>query len=217
MFEDFIWIGKDLFEEGLVDSHSGNMSIRRESSIFITRKGAMFNHLKEEDIIEVPIDSPSPRDSLASVELLVHRAVYKNTEATAILHAHPKTAIALSMTEAKIIPQDSEGLYVIKSVPVVKVREGISSEEVAKLLPPIFAAGYVIAVVSRHGSFSASTSLEKTYQYTSCLESSCQIIKILRDLSSKRPEIKERRPAIPPGIGVMGRTYRRGGPPERGR
>ncbi len=207
MLEDFIWIGKDLFESHLVDSHGGNMSIRDGDSIFITKRDVMLGHLKEDDIIKVSL-MVEEGDKRASRDVNIHRAIYKNTNASAIIHAHPPYAIALSITEGKIIPQDSEGQFLIKSVPVVKVREPIGSEEVAKLLPPIFASNYVIAVVARHGSIAASSSLEEAYKYTSCLENSCKIITILKRIEV-RPEKVERRPAIPPSIGVMGRTYRR--------
>jgi len=209
MFEDFALVGKELFESGLVCSHSGNLSIRKGESIFITRRDVMLAHLKEDDIIELPLEGKGERDEEASRELVVHRAIYKNTGALAIVHAHPAHAIALSIVESKIIPQDAEGSFFLRSVPVVRVREAIGSDEVAKLLPPIFSSNYVVAVVKGHGSFSVGSSVLEAYHYTSCLENTCRIITILKPLEARPPRVAEPRKAIPPGIGVMDRRRRR--------
>jgi len=211
MFEDFDFIGKELFEAGLISSHGGNLSIRKDDSIFITRRDVMLAHLKEEDIIEVPVEGSGERDVEASRELVVHRAIYKNTNAKAIVHAHPDYATALSLTESKIIPQDAEGSFFLRSVPVVKVREAIGSEEVAKMLPPIFSSNYVVAVIKGHGSFSAAGSLKEAYHYTSCLEKTCKVIAISRSMEQKQRPQEHRGPrkAIPPSIGVMDRSRKR--------
>ncbi len=212
MFEDFQLVGRELFEAGLVSSQGGNLSIRRDKSIFITKRDVMLAHLKEDEIIEVPLEGSGERDVGASRELVVHRAIYRNTGAMAIVHAHPVYATALSLSESKIIPQDAEGSFFLRSIPVVRVREAIGSEEVAKMLPPIFSSNYVVAVIKGHGSFAAGGSLLEAYHYTSCLEKTCQIITISKSLEQKqkpKPQEQRGRRAIPPGIGVMDRGRRR--------
>jgi len=218
MLEDFKRVGRMLFEEGLVGSHSGNLSLRQGDKIFITRSGAMLGDLQDGDVVEVALASGADEKN-ASVELPVHRAIYQGSSAQAIVHAHPANGTALSILyEQKIIPQDAEGQYYFKSVPVLKVRQAIGSDEVVKMLPPIFAGGYAIAMVRGHGSFAVGDTLEKAYQLTSAFESSCRITNILKSIqpppaapamAGHHPRREERRHtgAIPPGIGVMGRTY----------
>jgi len=210
MIEEFEWIGKDMFSSGLIDSHSGNLSIRKENKILITKRGVKLGHLRQEDLIEVDLEGEKEEDKLASIELPVHRAIYRATPHLAIIHAHPSHAIALSLTEAKIIPVDAEGLYLFKSAPVVKVRETMGSPEVVKLLPPVFAGGYMVAVIKGHGSFAVGKNLEEAYRYTSSLENSCRIIMLSRQVGRPAPVHHPPPPhkGIPPGIGVMGRTYR---------
>ncbi len=212
MLEEFQRIGRLLFQERLIDSHGGNMSIREGDKIFITRRDAMLGELKEGDIIEVGME-PGEKDGIASRELVSHRAVYKKTEAKAIIHAHPANAIAISITDNKVVPQDAEGIFLYKSAPIVRVRDGVGSEETARLLPSFLSGGNVVAMVKGHGSFAIGENLEGAYKYTSALENSCKIIIAVRS-SGGRPERKERperkRGAIPPGIGVMDRgRYRK--------
>ena len=51
MNEEFIRIGKYLWQEGLVDSHGGDLSMRSEGKILITRRDAMLGALNEGDVI----------------------------------------------------------------------------------------------------------------------------------------------------------------------
>lgn len=225
MFEEFKRIGRYLFQEGLVDSHGGNMSIRQGDKIFITRRDAMLGDLREGDIIEVGRQQLLPTEPggedarawqqlLPSRELSTHRALYRETKAEAIVHAHPPNAIAISITDNKIVPQDSEGQYLFKSAAIVRVHQPIASEEVARLLPSFLQGTNAVAVVKGHGSFAIGKDLEEAYKYTSSLENSCRVLVAIRASGGGKPpapkEKHERRPAIPPGIGVMDRSrYKR--------
>jgi L-fuculose-phosphate aldolase len=217
MFEEFQRIGRLLFQERLVDSHGGNLSVLDGDKIFITRSGAMLGDLKPADIIEVGLQ-PGENDKLASMELPTHRELYKQNKAKAIVHAHPANAIAISITDNKIVPQDSEGLYLYKAAAIVRVRDGVGSEETVRLLPSFLGSGNVIAVVKGHGSFAVGANLEEAYKYTSSLENSCRVLIAVRSSGSRpqpQPIAGNREPrrdhkpgirsAIPPGIGVMGR------------
>jgi L-fuculose-phosphate aldolase len=217
MLEEFKRIGCFLFQEGLVDSHGGNLSLRQEDKIYITRRDTMLGDLKEGDIVEVGLEV-SEADKLASRELPTHRAIYKATGAKAIVHAHPTSAIAVSITDNKIIPQDAEGLHVFRSAAIVRVHNPIGSEEVGRLLPTFLQGSNVVAVVKGHGSFAIGQDMEEAYKYTSCLEQSCKVLVAIRSSGGARPPAPTRertqperpRSAIPPGIGVMDRSrYRR--------
>ena len=226
MHEQFSRIGRFLFQEGLIDSHGGNMSVRDGDKIYITRRNTMLGELRAEDIVEVGLE-PGENDGSASRELPTHRAVYKATKARAIIHAHPANAIAISLTDNKIVPQDAEGLYLYRSAAIVRVRDGIGSEETVRLLPNFLGGENVVAVVKGHGSFAVGQELEEAYKYTSALENSCKVIVAVRASGGRpaqaqphreagkgpggRPTHRDKREfksAIPPGIGVMGRGDR---------
>ena len=216
MHEEFIRIGKYLWQEGLVDSHGGDLSVRDGDKIFITRRDAMLGDLKEGDIVEAGLERDE-RDAKASKEISTHRAIYRETGALAIVHAHSPNAIAVSITDNKIIPQDAEGLSLFRSAAIVRAHQAIASDEVARLVPSFLQGISVIAVVKGHGSFAVGKNLEEAYRYTSSLENSCRVLVAMRSSGGVRPpamkEINKnepRRSAIPPGIGVMDRSrYKR--------
>src|SRR3989339_55308 len=212
MLEEFKLVGKKLFEEGLITSHGGNMSVRQGDKIFITAHGSMLSELKDEDIIEVSLAEGDPNDGKASCELVVHRAIYKGSKAQAIVHAHPAEAIALSIQEDRIIPQDAEGRFYTRVVPVVKPKEAIASAEAGRELGTVFNSSYRAAMIRGHGSFVIGENLLDAYKVTSALAASAKIIVALKMISRPIPQSAPRkedpykkRSVIPTGIGIMGR------------
>ncbi|MHB9095628.1 MAG: aldolase [Eubacteriales bacterium] len=189
MYREFSQIGRDLFIQGLNSSHSGNMSIRLGDRIVITRRGSMLGNLKETDLIETGLYKNDSRITLASTEIGVHRSIFKNTSALAIVHAHPVYATALSLLEDEIIPIDSEGQYMLHRIPVIGFEHTVGSEEVARILPE-YLKEYKIVMVRGHGSFALGQLIEEAYQWTSSLENICKIIYLTRTLNGA---IKDRK------------------------
>lgn len=182
MLEQFQRFGRDLFQRGLTSSHGGNMSVRMGDRIVITRTGSMLNHLNAADLIETGLEEDDSNVMLASSELLVHRAIYQNTSALAIVHVHPPYAVALSLVEPEaIIPIDNEGSYVLRKVPIVQAELTTGSKEVAKLSAEMLRE-YKIYMLRGHGCFSIGPLLEEAYQWCSSLEEACKIMYLTRML-----------------------------------
>ncbi len=172
IIEDIIFTGKVLYQEGLVNSHAGNISVRFENSIYITKTGAMLGYLTPDDIVEVPIVGTSPNDKIASSELIVHREIYKKTEHKAIIHAHPIHAVSLTFfLEDTFIPIDNEGKLFVKEVPIIEVENASGSKELADKLSDKFKnTGKNIILIKKHGSFVAHKDLNYALKLTSDLE-----------------------------------------------
>jgi L-fuculose-phosphate aldolase len=175
IFRQFQEIGRDLYVAGLVSSHGGNMSVRLGDRLVIKRRGAMLGRLKEGDLVETGLEKPDSGIALASTELVVHRAIYLATSALAVVHAHPRTAIALSLSREEIVPIDNEGSYLLHKVPVVTAEFASGSAELVEKLPRALQE-YKCVMLRGHGSFSIGQTLEEAFQWVSCLEESCQII-----------------------------------------
>ena len=175
VFRQFQEIGRDLYVAALVSSHGGNLSMRFGDRVVIKRRGAMLGRLKEGDLIETGLEKADSGVLLASTELVVHRAIYRATPALAIVHAHPRTAIALSLSRDEIVPIDNEGSYLLHKVPVVAAEFASGSAEMVERLPAALQE-YKIAMLRGHGCFAIGQTLDEAFQWVSCLEESCQII-----------------------------------------
>lgn len=209
MFEEFKKIGGKLFEKELVGEEMGCLSIRKGDKIFITKEKSNFEELASEDIWEVDINENSER---LFPEARIHQAIYKNCKISAIIHAYPPYSIAISFSEGKILPLDTEGSQNLKSIPVARLRDSDREEEVMKTLVSIFNSGYNATLLKGQGACVVAENLKKAYKLVKSLEKSCKILYINRtyhQTKSFKREREERKTAIPPSIGVMGRKYRR--------
>ena len=180
ILSQFQSVGHDLFSRGLVCSHSGNLSIRLGENLIITRRGSQLNCLEENDLIETGINKNNRTTPLASVELPVHRAIYQQTPAQAIVHAHPPHAIALSLTETEIIP-NAETMSLIGKVPVLGYGMEVAPGGLADIISKALKKHHIVMVYG-HGSFAIGQLLEEAYSFTTALEASCQVSCLLKSL-----------------------------------
>ena len=180
--DEFQQVGRDLYATGLVSSHGGNMSIRRGEGILITTHGSRLGHLSRTDLVEVPPDTRSVGGPAAepSVDLGLHRAVYAAVpQARAVVHAHARHAIALSLVSKEIRPRDAEGRHYLELVPVVPGDWDVAAGLTAALRQ------HRIAVVTGHGSYAWGEDLWQALQWTSILEESAQVLWLLRILTGE--------------------------------
>ncbi|GAP05931.1 ribulose-5-phosphate 4-epimerase [Anaerolinea thermolimosa] len=174
IYEQFCEIGRDLYTAGMISSHGGNISIRVGDRVIIKRRGAQLGRLKPHDLIETGLFKNDSGVALASTELLAHRTIYMRTPALAIVHCHPRAAIAFSLSRDEIVPIDNEASYLLKKVPVITEEFASGTPEMANKLADALTA-YKIVMLRGHGSFAIGQTLDEAFHWSTTLEESCQI------------------------------------------
>lgn len=175
-FKSFDLCGKDLSNRGLVSSHSGNISMRSGGKIIITRRSAMLGWLQPEDLVVIDLQEEDAHSGLiASTEANVHRNIYKNTDAMAIVHSHSPCTTALSMIEDELTCIDAEGMFLYKKIPVVECDIPVGSYEVAEKTAPAL-KNYPAVVVRAHGVFAKGITLEDALGVVTGVEQAADII-----------------------------------------
>ena len=174
IYEMFREIGRDLYAQNMISSHGGNLSIRLGDRVIIKRRGAMLGALKPHDLIETRIDKNDSGVALASTELLVHRTIYQKTPALAVVHCHPRTAIAFSLSRDEIVPIDNEASYLLKKIPVVTEEFASGTPQMANTVASTL-QNYKIILLRGHGSFATGQTLDEAFFWSSTLEEACQI------------------------------------------
>jgi L-fuculose-phosphate aldolase len=175
MWQEIEKYGRKLVEHGLVESNFGNISIRAGGKIIITRTGAALDEITENSVVEVDIEGTSSLDIIASSETVVHREIYRQTSALAIIHVHCQYAVVESLLAGpagSIVPVDSEGQYFLGDIPVVG--GGIGSRELADNLADALSR-HRGAVIYSHGTFAVGKTLGEAYVITTQIEHSCKI------------------------------------------
>lgn len=174
IYELFREIGRDLYTANMISSHGGNLSVRLGDRLVIKRRGAMLGRLKPHDLVETGIEKNDSGVALASTELIVHRAIYTSTPALAVVHCHPRTAIAFSLSRDELVPIDNEASYLLKKVPVVTEEFASGTPEMAQKVATAL-QNYKIIMLRGHGSFAIGQTLDEAFHWSSTLEESCQI------------------------------------------
>ena len=181
ILSQFQTVGRDLFTQGLVSSNTGNLSIRLGTRIIITRRGSRLGSLEENDLIETGLTKNDRATPLASEELPVHRAIYRQTSAQAIVHAHPPHAVALSLTGPEIVPSDAEGLSIVGQIPVLGWHTNVTHDMLADMIAQALKQRRIV-MIHGHGSFAIGQLLEEAHNYTTMFEESCRVVCLLRSL-----------------------------------
>jgi L-fuculose-phosphate aldolase len=174
IYESFCQIGRDLYAAGMISSHGGNLSIRLGDRVVIKRRGAMLGALKPHDLVETGLEKNDSGVALASTELLVHRRIYLGTPALAVVHCHPRAAIAFSLSRDEFVPIDNEASYLLKKVPVIAEEFASGTPEMAAKVAAAL-ANYKIILLRGHGSFATGQTLDEAFHWSSTLEEACQI------------------------------------------
>jgi len=174
IYKTFRKVGKHLVRQGLNTSHSGNISIRSGGKIIIKRRAAMLGNLEPEDLVECALKEEDSASLLASTELGVHRAIYLETDAMAVIHAHVPYCVALSLVEDEITSIDAEGFVLYKKIPVIDVEIPAGAYYTEKAVPPVL-KNYPFVIVRGHGIFTKGITLEDALQYVTGAEQTAHI------------------------------------------
>lgn len=179
LLNTFQEVGRDLYQLALVTSHGGNLSVRDGAGMWITGTGTMLGRLKERHIAFVHADGrhegPAP-----SSDTLLHAAIYALGAAAAVVHAHPRHAIALSFEDGPFVPGDLEGELHLKEVPVV-LPGPFQVEQIAAALQQ-----RRVVLLRGHGAYAAGATPWEALHWVTALEESAQIEVIRRGANRAR-------------------------------
>jgi L-fuculose-phosphate aldolase len=187
LLNEIVSVGRELSERGLQTTRSGNISARAGEVFFITKTGTNLGRLNTCDIIVVNIDDDKVAVPVgASIETAVHRAVYRETKARAIVHAHPPYAIGLahSLPMAYVTPIHNEGLVGLKRVPILDT--SVPGREACEEPRPIVAhlSRWCSLIIRGHGAFAVGSDLQEALYRLLLVEEVCKIHCIAQSLGS---------------------------------
>jgi len=176
IFKDFDLVGKDLSDRGLISSHAGNISLRIDEHLIVTKSGSMSGWLNPDELVMVSIEnSDDENEKFASTESIVHKEIYRNTDAKAIIHAHNPYCTTLSFILNEIKCLDLEGKLFLDTIPVIECENPTASPELAKKVSQNLIDNPVV-VVKSHGIFAKGNTLKEALKHITGAEQSAEII-----------------------------------------
>lgn len=170
--------GKLLFERHLITGWGGNLSCRLgKNRVLITGQHAPLGFLTAKDLVEIDLaGKPIDKKRQPSSETPMHLAIYRGTDAQAIVHAHPPLVLTFSLAHETFAPLSFEEKYTIGDVTVVghetpTVTDPTRVVEELRLRP--------IVILRGHGSVAIGKSLQDAFLLTDLLEEAvrCQLVR----------------------------------------
>ncbi|MBC2866513.1 class II aldolase/adducin family protein [Streptomyces mexicanus] len=160
--------------DGLVVGTSGNVSVRVGDTVLVTPSGVPYDRLTPDDITGVGLDGRQVLGTLVPTsELPMHLAVYRTTDAGAVVHTHAVHATAVST----LVPELPLVHYMAGALggPVrVAPYATYGTEELAgNMLRAL--AGRSGCLLQNHGTITYGATLDQAFDRTAQLEWMCRL------------------------------------------
>jgi L-fuculose-phosphate aldolase len=186
---DLVEICRRLHDRDLIGAGEGNVSCRLgRGRVLVTPSGANKATLRPADLVVVDAAGAVVRGKgRASTELRMHLAAYAaRADVAAVVHAHPITAVA--MTVAGAAPPDAlvpEAAVTLGEVAVAPFATP-GTEEVPASLAPLWAA-HDVFLLERHGALALGRTLEEAFDRMETLERVARVALAARLLGRCEP------------------------------
>ncbi|WP_030318416.1 class II aldolase/adducin family protein [Streptomyces sp. NRRL B-3229] len=155
--------------DGLVVGTSGNVSVRVGNTVLVTPSGVPYDRLTPADVTGVDLQGHQVLGTLVPTsELPMHLAVYRSTDARAIVHTHAVHATAVST----LVPELPAIHYMTGALggPVrVAPYATYGTDELAENMLRAL-TGRTACLLQNHGTIAYGASLSQAYDRTAQLE-----------------------------------------------
>jgi L-fuculose-phosphate aldolase len=173
-WEALVATARRTVSEGLVVGTSGNVSVRVDDTVLVTPSGVPYDRLTPTDVTGVDLDGRQVLGTLVPTsELPMHLAVYRTTDAGAVVHTHAvhATAVSTLVTELPAIHYMTSALGgPVRVAPYATYGTDELAENMLRAL-----AGRSGCLLQNHGTVTYGTTLDQAYDRTAQLEWMCRL------------------------------------------
>ncbi|MFB7918345.1 class II aldolase/adducin family protein [Streptomyces sp. NPDC056061] len=160
--------------EGLVVGTSGNVSARVGDMILVTLSGVPYDRLGPHDAVGVDPEGNRVLGDLAPTsELPLHLAVYRNTDAAAVVHTHAVQATAVSTLVREVPPIHCAAAMLGGPVRVAAYARYGTGELAENMLAAL--RDRTGCLLQNHGTVTCGATLDEAYDRTAQLEWLCRL------------------------------------------
>jgi L-fuculose-phosphate aldolase len=160
--------------DGLVVGTSGNVSVRVGDTVLVTPSGVPYDRLTADDVTGVDLDGRQVLGTLVPTsELPMHLAVYRGTDARAVVHTHAvhATAVSTLVTELPAIHYMTVALGgPVRVAPYATYGTDELAENMLHAL-----ADRSGCLLQNHGTLTYGATLDQAYDRTAQLEWMCRL------------------------------------------
>ncbi|MGW1865737.1 class II aldolase/adducin family protein [Streptomyces mauvecolor] len=174
--------------EGLVVGTSGNVSVRVGELVLVTPTGVPYDRLGPADTVAVDLEGRQVMGALRPTsEIPMHLAVYRNTDARAVVHTHAvhATAVSTLVTELPLVHYMAAALGgPVRVAPYALYGSEELAENMLRALE-----GRTGCLLQNHGTVTYGTGLAQAYDRTAQLEWMCRLWLTASALPGRTPSL----------------------------
>lgn len=195
--------------EGLVVGTSGNVSARVGGTVLVTPSGVPYDRLRPEDLTGVDLEGNQVLGTLAPTsELPLHLAVYRNTDAAAVVHTHAVHATAVSTLVAEV-PSVHYAAAMLGGPVRVAAYARYGTDELAENMLTAL-RDRTGCLLGNHGTVTYGASLDEAYDRTAQLEWLCRLWLTASSVPGRTPAL-----LTPEQLSDVGEALKGYGQPQR--
>ncbi|GAA2214621.1 class II aldolase/adducin family protein [Nonomuraea monospora] len=179
--------GRRAIELGLVIGTSGNLSVREGDLVTVTPSGVALDRLTPElcPVVDLTTGRRVAGELRPSSETPMHLAIYRTTDARAIVHTHSVFGTVVATTMTELPPVHYNALLLGGVVKVAEYATYGTPELAANVREAM--AGKRAALLANHGGVTIGATLEEAFEATRLLEWLCEVY--VRGLSIGKPTV----------------------------
>ncbi len=166
--------GRRLAERGLVTGTSGNVSVRDGDVVIVSPTGAALESLDAASLSVVDLDARHRSGPAPTSEVPLHLAVYRTTEARAIVHTHAVGSTAVSCLVEEL-PALHYQVMTLGGPPRTAVYATYGTEALAANVVAALAGGRCAALMANHGALAYGADLSQAIDRAELLEWLCHL------------------------------------------
>ncbi|MET8945495.1 class II aldolase/adducin family protein [Streptomyces sp. NPDC004542] len=160
--------------DGLVVGTSGNVSVRVGDTVLVTPSGVPYDRLTPHDVTGVDLTGRQVLGTLVPTsELPMHLAVYRTTDAAAVVHTHAVHATAVSTLVAELPAVHYMSAALGGPVRVARYATYGTEELAENMLRAL--ADRSGCLLQNHGTITHGATLDQAYDRTAQLEWMCRL------------------------------------------
>ncbi|MFC4909824.1 class II aldolase/adducin family protein [Actinomadura gamaensis] len=178
--------GRRVVEEGLVTGAAGNISLRDGDRVVVTPGGSRLHRLDGRDCPVLDLDGRIvDGERTPSSETPMHLAIYRETDAGAIVHTHSAHCVAVS-TVLDELPAIHYYTLMLGGIVRVAPYATYGTPELARNVLAALDGGRRAALMANHGAVALGRDLDEAVENALLLEWLCGVYISARTLGEPR-------------------------------
>ena len=174
---------RDLAAQGVAVAGAGNVSVRIDDRVLITRAGMRFEAATAEDITVVSLAGDVLVGSRPSSETGLHLGIYGRSAAAAVVHTHGRSSVAVGLVCDEVPLVHYNLLRLGGRIPTVPYLL-FGSDALAEAVGDAVGRGFGTVLMRNHGAVSSARSLDEAVEHACLVEWVCDVYLAARSIGT---------------------------------